>query len=68
VSDFAIYCLGVGCMTKCETCQRLKNWNTLNEMRDELRKPMQANMTSVNTAVCQITSGKFYLPIEVTQP
>lgn len=60
--SFTTYCLGTGCMTKCETCQHEKNWQTLNEFRDELRLPMQANMTSIDTTACQITSGRFYQP------
>lgn len=63
MSQFDTYCLGVGCMTKCETCQNEKNWQTLNEMRDELRLPMQRSMRSIDTTACQITSGRFYDPI-----
>ena len=30
MSQFHTYCLGVGCMPKCDTCQNEKNWQTLN--------------------------------------
>lgn len=63
---FNTFCTGVGCMTKCDTCQHEKNWQILNEFHDELRKPMQANMTSINTTACQITSGRFYMPLKAT--
>lgn len=62
--DFTTYCLGVGCMTKCETCQHEKNWQMLNQMDDALRLPMQARMKSINTTNCQITSGRFYKPAD----
>lgn len=61
--DFSTFCLGVGCMTKCQTCQHEKNWQMLNQLDNALRLPMQAKMTSINTTACQITSGRFYLPI-----
>lgn len=61
--SFDTYCLGVGCMTKCDTCQHEKNWQILNEFRDEIRLPMQDRMTSISTTACQITSGRFYQPI-----
>ena len=60
--SFSAYCLGTGCMIKCETCQHEKNWQILNEMRDELRKPMQANMANISTTACQITNGRYYEP------
>lgn len=61
MDTFSTYCLGTGCMTKCDTCQHEKNWQILNEMHDELRKPMQARMTSISTTACQITHGRFYM-------
>ena len=67
MSDFSTYCLGTGCMTKCETCQHEKNWQILNQMDDGLRKPMQARMTNISTTACQITHGRFYAPQEPTQ-
>lgn len=66
MSKFDTYCLGVGCMTKCDTCQHEKNWQILNEMHDELRLPMQRNMHSIDTTACQITSGRFYEPMKGT--
>lgn len=62
--DFTTYCLGVGCMTKCDTCQHEKNWQMLNQMDNALRLAMQAKMKSINTTICQITSGRFYKPAD----
>lgn len=58
---FKAYCLGVGCMTKCETCQFEKNWQTLNEMPDALRLAMQSGMKRVDQTGCQLLSGKFWV-------
>lgn len=66
--NFTVYCLGTGCMTKCQTCQHKKNWHTLNEMPDALRKPMQAGMTRIDESRCQITSGTLYQPTAETKP
>lgn len=60
---FKAYCLGVGCMTKCESCQFDKNWRTLNELPNELRLSMQSEMARINETACQITSGKFYIAL-----
>ena len=60
---FKAYCLGVGCMTKCETCQFEKNWQTLNEMPNAIRLSIQKNMRRVDNTGCQITSGCFYVEI-----
>lgn len=64
-AGFTAFCLGTGCMEKCRTCQHDKNWQTLNEMPDALRKPMQANMQRIDNSRCQITSGTLYMPIVV---
>jgi hypothetical protein len=57
--QFTGYCLGVGCMAKCDSCQYEKNWQLLEELGDG-RLAMQSKMTRVNESVCQITSGTLY--------
>jgi hypothetical protein len=54
------FCLGVGCMVKCDTCRHEKNWQALNEMPDSWRKNKQAQMRRVDETACQITSGCHY--------
>ena len=61
-AEFQTYCLGVGCMSLCNTCQHDQNWKTLNAMPDELRKPMQTNMNRIDESWCQISSGQLYTP------
>ncbi|UST52946.1 hypothetical protein NF681_11385 [Comamonadaceae bacterium OTU4NAUVB1] len=61
-ANFTTFCLGTG-MEKCRTCQHDKNWQTLNEFEDALRKPMQSRMHRVNNSHCQITSGRLYAPM-----
>lgn len=60
---FKTYCLGVGCMDKCKSCQHGRNWQMLNEMPDALRKPMQAQMGRIDESYCQISSGQLYTAI-----
>ena len=59
----ATYCLGVGCMTKCKTCQHEKNWQALNQLPNTLRLAIQREARSVNQTQCQITSGCHYQPV-----
>lgn len=67
-TGFSTYCLGTGAMDRCKTCRHEKNWLTLNEMPDALRKPMQAKMLRVNESRCQIASGAFYEPAHGRPP
>lgn len=64
--EFKTYCLGVGCMTCCSTCQHERNWQMLNELPDALRKPMQKNMRRIDESYCQISSGKLYAALSPT--
>jgi hypothetical protein len=41
------YCLGNGEM-KCDGCKQEKNWQTLNQMPDALRKTMQAQAQRID--------------------
>lgn len=67
-TNFSTYCLGTGALSQCKTCQHEKNWLTLNEMPDALRKPLQATMLRVNESRCQITSGTLYQPANGGHP
>jgi hypothetical protein len=49
------FCLGYT-HEKCGTCQHEKNWQTLNQMPDALRKPLQAAMTRIDSDKCRMTS------------
>ncbi len=50
------YCLGNGEM-KCDGCQQEKNWQTLNQMPDALRKPLQAQAQRIDDTDC-ILAGR----------
>jgi len=50
------YCLGNG-ETKCDGCKQEKNWQTLNQMPDALRKSLQANAQRIDDTDC-ILSGR----------
>lgn len=58
------YCLGVGCMTKCNTCQHDHNWHMLNQMPDILRKSIQATARRIPQDACQLTSGLYFSPMK----
>lgn len=61
-ATFTTYCLGVGCMTKCDTCQHAKNWRILNQMPNALRLARQRQMKRMSENQCQLTSGHLYEP------
>lgn len=48
------YCLGYS-HYKCGTCTHEKNWQTLNQTPDALRKSLQAEMVSINIDKCRMT-------------
>lgn len=48
------YCLGYT-HEKCRTCLHEMNWQTLNQMPDALRKPMQRNMRRIDDERCRLT-------------
>lgn len=39
---------------KCATCKNQRNWQTLNQMPDALRKPIQAGMKHVRVDACRL--------------
>ena len=50
------YCLGNGEL-KCDCCQQQKNWKTLNQMPDALRKPLQTQAQRIDDTDC-ILAGR----------
>lgn len=50
------YCLGNGAL-KCDGCQHEKNWQTLNQLPDALRKTLQAQAQRIDDADC-ILAGR----------
>lgn len=48
------YCLGYT-HAKCETCQHEKNWQTLNQMPDALRRSMQSEGRRIDSDKCRLT-------------
>ena len=53
------YCLGYT-HEKCKTCQREKNWNTLNQMPDALRKSVQSTMERISDDDCRLSNMGAY--------
>lgn len=60
------YCLGNGAL-KCDGCQQEKNWQTLNQMPDALRKSMQAEMQRISDDEC-ILRGRPWFILSETAP
>lgn len=59
------FCLRVGCMSKCDSCQHGQSWDALNELPEEQRKLRQSKMKRVDESLCQITNGSLYMsPLE----
>lgn len=50
------YCLGNGAV-KCDGCRQEKNWQTLNQMPDALRKSLQSQAQRIDDSDC-ILSGR----------
>lgn len=48
------YCLGYT-HAKCDTCQHEKDWQTLNQMPDAQRLPLQTSMTKIDSDKCRLT-------------
>jgi hypothetical protein len=48
------FCLGYT-HRKCDSCQHEKNWKTLNQLPDALRKTMQASMRRIDSDACRLT-------------
>lgn len=60
------YCLGYT-HEKCASCQNEKNWQTLNQMPDALRLPMQKSMTRIDDEKCRMTGMGEHAPIDARQ-
>lgn len=53
------FCLGYT-HEKCDRCQHEKNWQTLNQMPNSLRLPLQKEMTRISDERCRLTKmGEF---------
>lgn len=57
------YCLGYT-HEKCDNCQHEKNWQTLNQMPDALRLPLQEKMIHIRDEPCRLTKMGHYKPAE----
>ncbi len=53
------YCLGNGAL-KCDGCKQEKNWRTLNQMPDALRKPLQEQAQRVDDTECILSGHKWF--------
>lgn len=62
MTDVAIthYCLGNGAL-KCSGCGQEKNWQTLNQMPDALRKAMQAQAQRIRDDECILRGRPWYV-------
>jgi hypothetical protein len=54
------YCLGNGAL-KCDGCGQEKNWQTLNQMPDALRKSMQAQSVRILDDECILSGRPWYI-------
>lgn len=54
------YCLGNGAL-KCGGCGQEKNWQTLNQMPDALRKSMQAQAVRISDDDCILSGRPWYI-------
>lgn len=54
------YCLGNGAL-KCNGCQQEKNWQTLNQMPDVLRKALQSQAQRIDDTDCILSGRQWYV-------
>lgn len=54
------YCLGTGEL-KCDGCKQEKNWRTLNQLPDTLRKALQAPARRIDDADCILSGRPWYV-------
>ena len=54
------YCLGNGEL-KCDGCGQEKNWQTLNQMPDTLRKSLQAQAQRIDDTDCILSGRPWYV-------
>lgn len=62
-NGIATFCLGNGAL-KCDGCQHEKNWKTLNQMPEALRKAMQAQAKCINDDDCILAGRPWYAPVD----
>ncbi len=53
------YCLGNGAL-KCDGCLQEKNWQTLNQLPDALRKTMQTQAQRIDDTDCILAGRPWY--------
>ena len=53
------FCLGTGAIA-CNGCPQERNWQTLNQMPDALRKSMQSGMQRIDDAACVLSGRPWY--------
>lgn len=58
------YCLGYS-HQKCDSCQLVDNWRTLNQMPNSLRLALQNDMRCVDQDACRLTNMGEHKPIGV---
>lgn len=54
------YCLGNGAL-KCDGCGQEKNWQTLDQMPDTLRKHLQAQAQRIDDTDCILSGRPWYV-------
>lgn len=54
------YCLGNG-EPKCDGCKQEKNWQTLNQMPDALRKSIQSSAERIDDDACILSGRRWYV-------
>lgn len=60
--EFTHYCLG-NSDPKCDDCKQERNWQTLNQMPDALRKSMQAQAQRISDSSCILSGRRWYAAI-----
>lgn len=60
------YCLGYT-HSKCGACQHEENWQTLNQMPDALRLPLQQSMERINEDKCRLTGMGEHAPVAIAK-
>lgn len=67
MDDIAIthFCLGNGAL-KCDGCGQEKNWQTLNQMPDALRKSMQSQAQRIDDTECILRGRPWYVTATAT--
>ncbi len=54
------YCLGTGEL-KCNGCKQERNWQTLNQLPDAMRKAIQSSAKRIDADDCILSGRPWYL-------